>query len=105
MKHHRGSEGDAIENVTWHMDYCFFTKAGFEERDEESEGTMPIIVAYDELKEGFWALHAGTKGANAEVIKWSCDTLEDSGYGGCDITVKSDQEPAIVSLRKGIAAN
>ena len=60
---------------------------------------MPILVAYDELKDGLWALHAGQDGANEEVIKWSCDVLHDCGYGRCDITAKSDQEPAIVSLR------
>lgn len=64
---------------------------------------MPILVTYDELKEGCWALSAGKKGASAEVINWCCDTLADSGYGGSDVTVKADQEPAIVSLRKGIA--
>ena len=66
---------------------------------------MPVLVTYDELKEGFWALHAEKKGATAEVVKWCCNTLEDSGYGGNEVSVKTDQEPAIVSLRQGIAAN
>ena len=88
-----------------HLQPTYFTKAGFEQKDEESEGTMPILVVYDELREGFWALDADKKGANSEVIKWCCDTLEDSGYLGADVTVKSDQEPAIAAVRKGIAVN
>ena len=31
--------------------------------------------------------------------------MEDSGYGGNEVSVKTAQEPAIVSLRQGIAAN
>ena len=29
-KHHRAGDGGDKENVTWHMDYCFFTKEGIE---------------------------------------------------------------------------
>lgn len=87
------------------MDYCFFTKINFEHREVESEDTMPILVAYDDAKECFWALDVGHKGANPEGVKWCCDTLEDSGYHGTDVTVKSDQEPSIVALRRGIALN
>ena len=29
-KHHRSSEDVAVEDVTWHIDYCFFTKVSFE---------------------------------------------------------------------------
>ena len=56
------------------MDYCVCTKPGFEQKDEESEGTVFIFVAYDELREGFWALDAERKGANPGVVTWCCDT-------------------------------
>ena len=72
------------------MDYCFFTKINVEHREIESEDTMPILVAYDDAKECFWALDVGHKGVNPEGVKWCCDTLEDSGYFGTDVTVKSD---------------
>ena len=37
------------------------------------------------------------------VVKWCVDKLEDSGYGGNGITLKSDQEESICALRRAIA--
>ena len=47
---------------------------------------MPVRVTYHELKECFWALYVERKGATAEVVKWFCDTLQDSGRGGNEET-------------------
>ena len=104
-KHHRASKDEPIDEVTWHMDYCFFNRTNMEEYDIEKEGSMPVLVAYDELKEAMWALQVDKKGAESEVVKWCCDTLEDSGDAGSSVSIKTDQEPAIVNLRRAIAAN
>ena len=110
-KHHRRTEDEPVEKqdgfTTWHMDYCFFNKKTFEEHDPsvvQAEGSLPVLVSYDKAKEGFWTLPVAEKGASEDAVQWTCGVMEDSGYGGCEITVKSDQEPAIVSLRKAIAA-
>ena len=103
--HHTMSSDEKLEGITWHMDYCFFSKKTFEEEEEESEYSFGVLVAYDENKDAFWALKIDKKGATKEVVKWCCDKLEDSGYIGVDIAIKCDQEPAIVDLRKAISAH
>ena len=60
------------------MDDCFFHRTKLEEHQEEQDGIMPMLVAYDEGKDGLWALQVDRKGVAAELEKWCCDTLEDS---------------------------
>ena len=47
--------------------------------------------------------NAENKRALPLVIEWRIATLEDSGYGGNPVTEESDQEPAIVDIRRGTA--
>ena len=110
-KHHRSSTDEHVdEQVGWttlHMDYCFYNKKTLDEHEPDevqAEGSMTVLVTYDEVKEAFWTLPVAEKGANEEAVQWCCGVLEDSGYAGCEITIKSDQEPAIVSLRRAIGA-
>ena len=63
-----------------------------------------MLISYDEVKEGFGTMPVAEKGANEGAVQWSCRVLEDSGYDGREIAVKSDQEPSTVSLRKAIGA-
>ena len=52
---------------------------------------------------GSWALPVERKGAQEEVVKWIVDKLDEAGYAGVPITIKSDQEPAMISLKQAIA--
>ena len=65
---------------------------------------MPILVAYDDVKGAFWTLKVPAKGPTESVVKWCCSKLEDSGYAGSEVTVKTDQEEFIIALRTAIAA-
>ena len=85
--HHTASSDEKLDGITWHMDYCFFSKKTFEEEDEESEYSFGVLVAYDESKDAFWALKIAKKGATKEVVKWCCDKLEDSGM--LELTLRS----------------
>ena len=38
------------------------------------------------------------KGPSAAVVKWLSDKLEQIGYSGVDITLKSDQALAVVDV-------
>ena len=40
------------------------------------------------------------KGPTPSFVEWLIGKLEDAGYNGVDITMKSDQEKAIKSLNK-----
>ena len=38
------------------------------------------------------------------MVKWIGDRLDEIGYRGVAITLKSDQEPTILALKKAVAA-
>ena len=84
--------------VTVHMDYAFMTA-------EEAEETMqPTLVVYDDDKMAFWALGVEQKGVTEGIVRYLAGILDQSGYQGQKITVKSDQEPSILALKKAVAA-
>ena len=62
-----------------------------------------IIVVYDHAKLGFWTLAVERKGAEESVVKWIVDKMEECGYAGVPLTLKSDQEPAMMSLKRAVA--
>ena len=49
---------------------------------------------------GYWELI--TKGANQEVVEWAAEKLDEAGYRGTLVTLKSDQEEAIKSVVAGV---
>ena len=88
---------EPLDGVTWNMDYCFMgdnLKDDIldDECDEKRKGKLPVLVVYDDCKEAFWTLLVSQKGPTESIVKWSVDRLEDSGYIGESITIKSDQE-------------
>ena len=106
---HKTDHSESLEGVTWNMDYCFLgdkldKDATETVTEEEQKSMLPMLVVYDDDKEALWTLPAGQKGPNEQSVKWSIDRLEDSGYIGKAITVKSDQEEAIIALRRAISA-
>ena len=56
---HRSVAGP-VEDVTWHMDYCFSGDKAedsmLDDIDGDQTGKFAILVTYDELKHAFWAL-------------------------------------------------
>ena len=105
---HKSDHSEPLEGVTWNMDYCFLgdkldDDIVEEESEEKQRGKLPVLVVYDDDKEALWTLPAGQKGANEASVKWGVDRLEDSGYLGKSITIKSDQEESIVALRRAIS--
>ena len=84
--------------VTIHMDYAFLGS------EEAEEGMQPTLVMFDDDKLSFWALAVRQKGATNAVVKYVAGILDQSGYQGQRITMKSDQEPSIVALKTAVAA-
>ena len=64
----------------------------------------PIFILYDDNLEAVWAIPAERKGAVQFVVSWRVSVLEISDYSNSDITLKSDQEPAMLNLMSTIAA-
>ena len=84
--------------ITVHMDYAFMTA---EEAEEEMQ---PTLVIFDDDKESFWALGVERKGVTEGIVKYVAGILDQSGYQGEKLTMKSDQEPSILALKKAVAA-
>ena len=52
----------------------------------------------------FWAIETRTKTVTEPLVKYFKDILEQSGYIGEKITMKSDQEPSVVALKRAVTA-
>ena len=74
---------------------------GAEEADED---VQPSLVIFDDDKGAFWAIGTRTKTVTEQLVKYFKDILDQSGYIGEKITMKSDQEPSVVALKKAVAA-
>ena len=90
--------GDDSENIgiTIRLDYCFMG-------DEASETAPPVLSMWDDGHRALWALLVDNKGAIGYVVTWIVNKLTEAGYSGVDLTLKSDQEPAIMALKKAVA--
>ena len=96
-RHMAGNKGDEPLGPTWHSDYAFM-------REESEQGMQPCLICYDQAKDTFWAIGVDAKGATVTTVKWMGEKLDDSGYRGEHVTMKSDNEEAIIALQKATAA-
>ena len=95
--HHRlGNKEDRI-GVTISFDYCFMGSA------ERSDSCCPVLIMFDNVLETIWALPVTAKGPSKAVVDWCVCKLDEAGYRGRPITLKSDGDAAVTSLRKAIA--
>ena len=93
---HFKSDGEEPIGIEVSMDYCFMG-------DEATEGVPPILIAWDGGHRALWALPVDHKGADDYVVNWLVKKIEEAGYGGVPITIKTDQEPAIMALKRAVA--
>lgn len=88
--------------VTVSLDYCFFGGVGEQNMDEYSLPT--ILILHDDSVDAMWTLRVQSKGVREEIVDWVLQTLEFAGHLGTDLTLKSDQEEAIMALKRAVAA-
>ena len=93
----KGEEKERI-GVTISLDYCFLTSEG------EAEEDPKVVIMHDDRLETFWALGVQRKGVTSETVTWITQKLEEAGYKGVDLTLKTDQEEAIMALKRAVAA-
>ena len=93
--HKTSGETERI-GITISIDDCFIN-------DEVKEGTPPVLVVWDDGHRALWALPVSKKGPIDYVVTWMLKKLEDAGYSGVKLTMKSDQEPAVVALKRAVA--
>ena len=83
--------------ITVNADFAFM---GSEEAEEDMQ---PSLVIYDDHASAFWALGVRNKTVTEQVVKYFKDILDESGYEGEKITMKTDQEPAMLALKRAVA--
>ena len=84
---HRKSKESSEDKIgiTIGMDYCFMHEG------EREDGVSPILIMFDEKRKALWVLPTEHKGAVEEVVKWASEKLDEAGYRGVQVTLKSDQ--------------
>ena len=94
-QHRKDKEDDEPLGITVSLDYCFITA------EEQEKNVCPVLIMWDANMKSLGILPVVRKGAEEIVTKWACDRLDESGYRGTKITIKSDQEEAVLALKKG----
>ena len=96
--HRKGKKEEKI-GITISIDYCFMTG------EADAEEDLPeILIVWDDNHECLWALPVEGKGVIEWVVKYVVEKLDEIGYRGVPLSIKSDQEPAIMALKTAIAA-
>ena len=72
---------------------------------EDDAGLSPVLVGHDRTSEALWAMVAETKGATDSSLKCAKERLDESGYLGTKVVLKSDLEESIKALKRAIAVN
>ena len=85
---------------TVHLDYCFFVKRTKEESEDAfvKRAGAPILVAYDSHTKLISADYVSEKGVNMWSVRRMKSFVERLGHK--KIIIRSDQELAIIALRK-----
>ena len=78
-------------------------RTGREFSEDIGEDMCPGLVGYDNDSHGIWALAVDTKGATRPAVQWVNGKINEAGCLGTQITLRSDQEEAILALKKAVA--
>ena len=103
-QHRRQQEKEESIGVTVSLDYCFFGIDAGEEEEEQQPGSVKTLVMHDDSLDILWAAQVKQKGVSDEVVAWVLNKLEEAGHSGTHITLKSDQEEALMALKRAVAA-
>ena len=93
---HRASKNERTGRE-FSLDYAFMTA------EDIGEDMCPVLVGYDNDSHGIWALAVEAKGANRSSVQWVNGKINEAGCMGTPITLRSDQEEAILALKKAVA--
>ena len=71
--------------------------------EDVGEYMCPVLVGYDNDSHGIWALAVHAKGATKLSVHWVKGKVDESGCLGTPIALRSDQEEAIMALKRQVA--
>ena len=93
-----GLEETGVTTIS--LDYCFISGAN---KDEGTASERPVLIMVDSKSDSIYALPTEKKGAVPWVLKWIIGKIDEMGYAGVKVTIKSDGEPAMIALVEAIA--
>ena len=93
---HRASNIEMTGRI-FSLGYAFMTA------EDVGEDMCPVLVGYDNDSHGVWALAVDAKGATKPSVQWVKGKIDDSGCSGTPVSIRSDQEEAIMALKKAVA--
>ena len=104
---HRSSE-DSSRGGEFSIDDVFMTREGAVEmerdmKDADKVGATPILVGCDHQSKAVWAMATSTKGPTDSAVKWLTKKIDQAGYRGIKVVLKSDQEESIMALKRAVA--
>jgi glutaredoxin len=107
--HHPKKKSEESSVPVISIDYAYFGETS-EERKERKEkekngedvkrGDMPFVVVKDRKSKKMWAYIVREKGVNPYAVKKLAKILSGTGYRR--VIIKSDQEPAVMSLKEAV---
>ena len=98
-QHRQAKEEDEKLGVTVSMDWTFVNSV----EDDSGETGPPTLVLHDNSTIAIWASARESKEITEDLVEWACSNLKDAGYTGTRITLKSDGEEGMKSLKSRIA--
>ena len=93
---HRTSKNEKLGRE-FSLDYAFMTT------EDIGEDMCPVLVGFDHVSNGIWALAVDQKGATRSSTKWVAGKIDEAGCAGTQVTIRSDQEESIIALKKAVA--
>ena len=104
---HRTSENDNGD-AEFSVDYDVMTTEGQLElerklEDEGKVGASPVLIRCLHRSKAIWAMAVDIKGPTQSAVKWLVGKLDHARFRGVKIVLTSDQEEAIMALKKAVA--
>ena len=93
---HRTSKNEKLGRE-FSLDYAFMTA------EDVGEDMCPVLIGFDHVSNGIWALAVDQKGATRSSTKWVASKIDEAGCAGTQVTIRSDQEESIIALKKAVA--
>ena len=74
------------------------------EVDEESAHSSPYLIVFDNASEALYALAVPDKACHAWVVEYVYKIVDELGYGGTRIALKSDNAKELMEIRRHVSA-
>ena len=97
ISHQHRASGHERAGRELSLDYAFMTA------EDVGEDMCQVLVGYDNDSHGIWALAVDAKGATKPSSQWVKGKVDEAGYSGTPISLRSDHEGSAMALKRAVA--